>query len=152
MSGCVCFPTGWSLEEKQGRTLSFAHAPAPGLNGQLGERVERFFLRLKPEECYQRSNWSLTSSSQLNQRPQDNIAEIGPDCEPDQTFLRVEWQALILIDPLRVLFGIPDLSPHPGVTPAAARSRSAPGGKPADDACRDAQVQTVGAVPRPNRG
>ena len=51
MSGCVCFPTGWSLEEKQGRTLSFAHAPAPGLNGQLGERVERFFLRLKPEEC-----------------------------------------------------------------------------------------------------
>jgi hypothetical protein len=106
IGGCVCFPTGWSLEEKLDRALSFAHAPVPGLNSQLGPSVERFFVHLKPEECYQRSNWSLTSSSQMNQRPQDKIPEIGPSCDLTGTFLRVEWQALFSIDPSRVLFAI----------------------------------------------
>jgi hypothetical protein len=104
--GCVCFPTGWSLGEKQGRTVSFAHSPVPGLNSLLGPSVERFFVHLKPADSYQRSNWSLTSSAQMNQRPQDNIAEIEPDCDPTRTFLRVEWQALTLIDERRILFGI----------------------------------------------
>jgi hypothetical protein len=104
--GCVCFPTGWSLEEKQGHSLGFAHDPAPGLNSQLGPSIERFFVHLKPGECYQRSNWSLTSSSQMNQRPQDNIGEIESNCDPIDTFLRVEWQALMLIDRLRIIFGI----------------------------------------------
>ena len=80
--------------------------PVPGLNSQLGPSVERFFVHLKPEEFYQRSNWSLTSSRQMNQRPQDNIPELGPNCDLTGTFLRVEWQALILIDQSRVLFGI----------------------------------------------
>ena len=106
IGGCVCFPTGWSLEEKHGHALSFAHAPVPGLNSQLGPSVERFFIHLKPEECYQRSNWSLTSSGQMNQRPQDNIPEIESNCDPTRTFLRVEWQALTGIDDTRVLFGI----------------------------------------------
>jgi hypothetical protein len=106
IGGCVCFPTGWSLEEKQGCPLSFAHAPVPGLNSQLGPSVERFFVGLKPLECYQRLNWSLTSSSQMNQRPKDNIPEVGSSCELTGTFLRVEWQALISIDQIRVLFAI----------------------------------------------
>jgi hypothetical protein len=106
MGGCVCFPTGWSLEEKQGHSLMFAHEPAPGLNSQLGPSIERFFVHLKPGECYQRSNWSLTSSNQMNQRPQDNIGEIESNCDPIDTFLRVEWQALMLIDSLRIIFGI----------------------------------------------
>jgi hypothetical protein len=106
IGGCVCFPTGWNLEEKLGHALSFAHAPVPGLNSLLGPSVERFFVHLKAGECYQRSNWSLTGSSQMNQRPQDNIAELGPNCDPARTFLRVEWQALMLIDPSRVIFGI----------------------------------------------
>jgi dimethylamine monooxygenase subunit A len=106
IGGCVCFPTGWSLEEKQGHSLAFAHQSVPGLNLQLGPSVERFLIHLKPGECYQRSNWSLTGSSQMNQRPEDNIGEIGPDCDPIETFLRVEWQALILIDSIRLIFGI----------------------------------------------
>jgi hypothetical protein len=104
--GCVCFPTGWSLGEKQGRALAFAHSPVPGLNTQLGPSVERFFVHLKTADCYQRSNWSLTSSRQMNQRPQDEIPEIESDCDLARTFLRVEWQALTAIDDLRVIFGI----------------------------------------------
>jgi hypothetical protein len=106
VGGCVCFPTGWTLEEKQNHPLAFAHAPVPGLEAQLGPSIERFFVNLKPQECYQRSNWSLTSSRQMNQRPQDGIAEIGANCQPDRTYLRVEWQALMSIDPFRDLFGI----------------------------------------------
>jgi PAS domain-containing protein len=106
VGGCVCFPTGWSLEEKQDRALSFAHSPVPGLNSQLGPGVERFFGHLKPADCYQRSNWSLTSSMQMNQRPQDSIPEIKSDCDPSLTFLRIEWQALAMLDVRRVIFGI----------------------------------------------
>ena len=106
IGGCVCFPTGWSLEAKHGRPLSFAHAPVPGLNSRLGPSVDRFFVGLKPAECYQRSNWSLTSSRQMNQRPQDNILEIESNCDPTRTFLRLEWQALLSIDETRILFGI----------------------------------------------
>ena len=106
IGGCVCFPTGWSLEAKRGRPLSFAHAPVPGLNSRLGPSVDRFFVGLKPAECYQRSNWSLTSSRQMNQRPQDKILEIESNCDPTRTFLRVEWQALLSIDDTRILFGI----------------------------------------------
>jgi hypothetical protein len=106
IGGCVCFPTGWSLPEKQNYPLGFAHAPVPGLEAQLGSSIGQFFVNLKPQECYQRSNWSLTSSRQMNQRPQEGIAEIGANCQPDRTFLRVEWQALMSIDPLRDIFGI----------------------------------------------
>ena len=106
IGGCVCFPTGWSLEAKHDRPLSFAHEAVPGLNSKLGSSIDRFFVRLKQTECYQRTNWSLTSSMQMNQRPQDNIAEIESNCDPTRTFLRVEWQALVSIDDVRVLFGI----------------------------------------------
>jgi hypothetical protein len=104
--GCVCFPTGWSLEDKKDGALSLAHSPVPGLNSQLGPSVDRFFGHLKPKDCYQRSNWSLTSSRQMNQRPQDNIPKINSDCDPNLTFLRIEWQAVALIDDCRVIFGI----------------------------------------------
>lgn len=106
VGGCVCFPTGWSLEEKHDRALSFAHSSVPGLNSQLGPSMERFFGHLKSADCYQRSNWSLTSSMQMNQRPQDRIPEIKSDCDPTLTFLRVEWQALAMLDDRRVIFGI----------------------------------------------
>jgi hypothetical protein len=32
--------------------------------------------------------------------------EIASDCDPAKTFLRVEWQALMAVDDLRVIFGI----------------------------------------------
>jgi dimethylamine monooxygenase subunit A len=106
VGGCVCFPTGWSLTKIQHHPLSIVHEPVPGMNLQLDPKVERFFADLKLEECYQRSNWGLTSSSQKNQHPQDNIAEIASDCDLAETFLRVEWQAIMPIDYFRIIFGI----------------------------------------------
>jgi hypothetical protein len=106
VGGCVCFPTGWSLTKIQHHPLSIVHEPVPGMNLQLDSKVERFFADLKLEECYQRSNWGLTSSSQKNQHPRDNIAEIASDCDLAETFLRVEWQAIMPIDYFRIIFGI----------------------------------------------
>jgi dimethylamine monooxygenase subunit A len=106
IGGCVCFPTGWSLTQKQHSPISSLHAPVPGLNFQLGSAVERFIGDLRPEECYQRMNWGLTSSSQMNQHPRDDIVEIASDCHAAETFVRVEWQALMAVDDLRAVFGI----------------------------------------------
>jgi hypothetical protein len=106
VGGCVCFPTGWSLGEKRDQPVLIVHRPVPGLNAQLGASIGQFFARLDTGECYQRSNWSLTSSRQMNQRPRDAIPEIGSNCDPVATFLRIEWQALIPIDASRILFGI----------------------------------------------
>jgi Protein of unknown function (DUF3445) len=106
VGGCVCFPTGWSLGEKRKQPVSIVHGPVPGLNAQLGAGIEQFFERLRPGECYQRANWSLTSSTQMSQRPADAIPKIASDCDAATTFLRIEWQALIAIDPSRILFGI----------------------------------------------
>jgi heme-dependent oxidative N-demethylase alpha subunit-like protein len=106
VGGCVCFPTGWSLGEKRNQPVLTIHEPVPGLNAHLGPSIGQFFARLGPGECYQRSNWSLTSSRKMNQRPGDAIPEIGSNCDPIATFLRVEWQALIALDASRILFGI----------------------------------------------
>jgi hypothetical protein len=106
VGGCVCFPTGWSLGEKRNQPVLTIHEPVPGLNAELGSHIGQFFARLGPGECYQRSNWSLTSSRKMNQRPGDAIPEIESDCDPSATFLRVEWQALIALDASRILFGI----------------------------------------------
>ncbi|HZC59595.1 MAG TPA: hypothetical protein VE154_06340, partial [Chthoniobacterales bacterium] len=41
-----------------------------------------------------------------SQSPVDAIPKIASDCDAATTFLRIEWQALIAIDPSRILFGI----------------------------------------------
>ena len=42
----------------------------------------------------------------MNQHPRDNIVEIASDCDPAETFLRVEWQAIMAVDNFRIIFGI----------------------------------------------
>jgi hypothetical protein len=106
VGGCVCFPTAWNLSEKRNQPVLTIHEPVPGMNAQLGSSIGQFIARLEPGECYQRSNWSLTSSRKMNQRPRDSIPEIASNCDPDATYLRVEWQALIALDARRILFGI----------------------------------------------
>jgi hypothetical protein len=106
VGGCVCFPSGWSLPEKQKHPVWFAHQTVPGLNQGFGSKIDRFLTDLKPAECFQRTNWGLTSSRRLDQHPKNRVPEIKPDCDSTDTFLRVEWQALAGIDASRVLFAI----------------------------------------------
>jgi Protein of unknown function (DUF3445) len=106
LGGCVCFPTGWSLPDKQSQHLSAVHSPVPGLNRDLAVKIDSMLKALRNGDCYQRTNWGLSSSSDLNQHPSQCVPEIVADFNPSTTWLRIEWQVLIALDEARLLFGI----------------------------------------------
>jgi hypothetical protein len=106
LGGCVCFPSGWSLPEKMGKSLFATHAPVPGLNQLLAPKISQFISRLDSKRCFQRANWGLTGSHRLDQHPQRGIPPISATTDPATVDLRIEWQALIGLPGDLVLFGI----------------------------------------------
>jgi hypothetical protein len=104
LGGCVCFPTGWSLPEKLAQPVSFAHARVPALNELLGSQISRFLARLDVDQFYQRTNWGLSSSKQLNQHPNQQIPLIQAPWR--DVCLRIEWQAFGSLSADLILFGI----------------------------------------------
>ncbi len=115
VGGCVCFPTHWHPEEKMGKPLVSAHGIVPGLNPALGAKIAPFIAGLADGRCYQRTNWGLTASDQLDQHPSCQIPKIHlrQDCGgqvgglvKDEVFLRIEWQALTSLTTDLAVFGI----------------------------------------------
>jgi dimethylamine monooxygenase subunit A len=104
--GCVCFPSGWSLREKIGKSLFLTHAPVPDLNIDLGANISKLLARIDPGQFFQRTNWGLTGSSQLDQHPRHAIPAIAVSVDPSDVYLRIEWQAVTGISPEALLFGI----------------------------------------------
>ena len=97
----------WAPEEKFGLPLDLVHAPVPGLNQQLGAQLERFFTRLKPGVSWNRINWGLSVSAELNQHPVRNLPRLTEDVSPESVWLRVEHQSLSRLPRTNaVLFGI----------------------------------------------
>jgi hypothetical protein len=111
VGGCVCFPTNWHPEEKMGKPLVSAHGIVPGLNPALGAKIAPFITGLAEGRCYQRTNWGLTASDQLDQHPTRQIPKIrlrqgyGGQAK-DEVFLRIEWQALAALTTDLAVFGI----------------------------------------------
>ena len=106
LGGCVCFPSGWSLPEKVGKSLFATHAPVPGMNQLLAPKIGQFLSRLDSKRCFQRTNWGLTGSHGLDQHPHREIPPISAATDPATVDLRIEWQALIGLPDDLVLFGI----------------------------------------------
>jgi hypothetical protein len=105
--GALCFPTGWALEEKIGRTLDDIHGVVPGLNPALGASIHQFLSRLKSGVAYLRDNWGIAATAELNLHPARGIAAPGLPFDPKKLWLRVEHQALMLLPETRgILFGI----------------------------------------------
>ncbi|HEX4202247.1 MAG TPA: heme-dependent oxidative N-demethylase subunit alpha family protein, partial [Chthoniobacterales bacterium] len=104
--GCVCFPSGWSLREKIGKSLFLTHAPVPGLNDELSANISKLLSRIEVGQFFQRSNWGLTGSAQFDQHPRNEIPAISASPDPSAVYLRIEWQVLTAISPDRLLFGI----------------------------------------------
>jgi len=106
-AGCVCFPSGWALEEKVGLPIDEIHGVVPGLNAAIGAKIHQFLARLKPGAGWYRSNWGLSSSAEFNQHPSRAINQLTRDTNPATTWLRVEHQVLTgLPDSSAILFGI----------------------------------------------
>jgi hypothetical protein len=107
LGGCVCFPSSWSLAEKIGHPIQFIHSVVPGLNPALGSQIHGFLSRLKPGTVWLRANWGLSRSPDLNQHPSRGLPRLTSDATLEETFLRVENQALVALPESRgVLFGI----------------------------------------------
>jgi hypothetical protein len=104
--GCVCFPSGWSLQEKIGKSLFLTHAPVPGLNDDLGANISKLLSRIEAGQFFQRTNWGLTGAAELDQHPRRKIPAIAPEADPQRVYLRIEWQVLTAISAAALLFGI----------------------------------------------
>jgi len=104
--GCVCFPSGWSLREKVGKSLFLTHAPVPGLNDDLGASISKLLSRIDAGQFFQRTNWGLTGAAELDQHPRHKIPAISAEADLQRVYLRIEWQVLTAISAAALLFGI----------------------------------------------
>lgn len=106
-AGVVCFPSSWALTEKMGKTLDEIHGVVPGLNSSIGIAIEQFLGKLKPGAPYERTNWGLAATAELNLHPGLSRPRLIPPFDPRQIWVRIEDQILAAL-PITggILFGI----------------------------------------------
>lgn len=105
--GCVCFPSSWALEEKIGHPIEQIHHVVPALNPSIGRQIQSFLYNIKPGVSWNRSNWGLSRSPELNQHPGRKTPSLDERVLLEEVFLRVEEQSLVSLPQTRgILFGI----------------------------------------------
>lgn len=105
--GAVCFPTAWSLREKLGRSLFATHGPVPGLNAELSARIDTALRKLSPGTAWERDNWGLASSPDLNRHPLRHLTTLSASDALDAVWFRGERQILFKLPQTGgILFGI----------------------------------------------
>ena len=108
LGGSLCFPSEWAPDERLGMPLERMHAPVPGLNDALAEKINILLDRLPPRYAWLRANWGITSSPEANQHPSRGLRQhLHPDLPPESVWLRIEHQALLRLPKSEgILFGI----------------------------------------------
>lgn len=100
IAGVVCFPSGWSVREKFGKSTLAIHAPVPEFEAAMGSSTMQLLERLKPGRPVWRMNWGIRPSDQLDQSPKHSsqlrvLADrIRPLTAATDCFFRVERQTL----------------------------------------------------------
>jgi dimethylamine monooxygenase subunit A len=136
--GAVIFPSSWSLPEKLGLPMFAVHAPVPGLEENLGHSIQVFLARMKAGAPWERFNWGLSASPELNQHPARDVPGPGSSATLESTWLRLERQFLARLPATAaILFGI-RVSSHPLVE--IARQPGAAAGLARALASMDAEV------------
>lgn len=106
-AGVVCFPSWWALTEKIGLPLDVIHGAVPRLNASIGAGISSFLTKLKPGLAYERSNWGIAPTPELNLHPSLSRPRLRPPLDPEQTWIRIEDQILSRMpDGESLLFGI----------------------------------------------
>ena len=107
VGGCVCFPSSWSFEEKVGRPLDAIHTPVPTFNAQFANPVKQFLARMRPGISWERINWGLSRTPELNQHPNRRLPRLDASVDLNEVWLRIEYQSLVALPRTRgILFGI----------------------------------------------
>jgi hypothetical protein len=113
VAGCVCFPSGWSIQEKIGQSVLSIHQPVPDYAAELDPATQRLMNAIRPGRPVWRMNWGIRPSSQLDQSPVQGPAiveaakRVNQENAGQRCFFRVERQTLARIpDSNDVLFAI----------------------------------------------
>ena len=107
VGGCVCFPSSWSFEEKVGRPLDAIHTPVPTFNTQFASPVKQFLARMKPGISWERINWGLSRTPELNQHPNRRLPRLDALVDLNDVWFRIEYQSLVALPrTCGILFGI----------------------------------------------
>ena len=69
LAGVVCFPSGWSIAEKIGKSIDATHEPVPEYQAVFADATNRLLSRLKAHRPVWRMNWGVRCSGQLDQSP-----------------------------------------------------------------------------------
>ncbi len=93
--GVVCFPSGWDPVEKLGQTVTEIHGSVPGLNEALAERIRRFLGGLRPGQVFERENWGLAATGELDLHPCMGRPRLGAETRDEDVWFRLEEQAFI---------------------------------------------------------
>jgi hypothetical protein len=128
-AGVVCFPSSWSLREKAGQPMSAVHGPVPGLNADMGQRIDTFLSRLAPGAVWERENWGLSADEALDHHPRHTAPSLTQSATLETSWLRLERQIFLRLSGGGVLFGIhvsvhrlDALAGEPGVAPKLAQA------------------------------
>ena len=112
-AACVCAPSYWHLPSKVGLALGGIHAPVPGLNQKIGERINAFMQRLPSDRVFCRRNWFIHNSAELFQPNSETDLENQTNTATNRDIARVrgmvlrsETQTLRRIDSHNILFTI----------------------------------------------
>ena len=93
-------------------TVAEIHGVVPGLNQTLGPAMRQMLSRLRPGQAWQRSNWGLAATAELNLHPALGRPVPEPPVRLDRLWLRVEEQLLMALP------GVAGLVPPVGSTDA----------------------------------
>lgn len=106
-AGAVCFPSGWAPAEKLGLSLDRIHGVVPGLNPSIGSSISHFLQRLKAGVAYERANWGIAATAELNLHPDLSRPRLGGPLDPASVWVRIEDQVLGALPPESgIVFGI----------------------------------------------
>ena len=79
----------------------------PGLNQQLGRQIEGFLDKIRPGISWERANWGLSRSPELNQHPERRLPRLDAAVTLGEVWLRIELQSLVALPRSQgILFGI----------------------------------------------
>ncbi len=112
MAGVVCFPSGWCIAEKIGKSVWDVHQPVPEFARLAATKTVKLLRGLKPLRPVWRMNWGVRSSAALDQSPQ-RLAQLESTAVPidrsnagQRCMFRVERQTLTRLPGGAILFTI----------------------------------------------
>lgn len=101
VAGHLCFPSGWCLDDKIGRSFLAIHGPVPLFAEKIGRPADLMMQRVKIGRPTARVNWTIHPSDRLNCAPvmkQQYAHEhdgITPENAGERYYLRSEWQTFV---------------------------------------------------------